>query len=261
MSSSRVRELIARWRGLGVRGRGFAVAGVVVALVTGIVLIRLLDPDAAVSTTATGSSSVAVSATDSERPAETPSSVDSVSDSGDFASGGSPRADESSPAAGDASSARSGPATDSVPVTVHVVGAVAAAGLYTLTGTARVDAAISAAGGALPSADIAQINLARRVVDGEQIRVPAQGETVVPASGGASGVAGSGDTPPASGPISLSQATAEQLDALPRIGPALAARIIEWRTSNGPFRSVDDLARVSGIGPKMIVALRGKVTP
>lgn len=236
-------------------------AGVIVALVIGIVLIRLLDPDAAVSTAATGSSSVAVSARNSERAADTSSSVDSGSDSADAGSDGSPRTDGSSPAMGDASSARPGPATNSAPVTVHVVGAVASAGLYTLTGTARVDAAITAAGGALPSADIAQINLARRVVDGEQIRVPAQGETVVPASGSASGVAGSGDTAPASGPISLSQATAEQLDALPRIGPALAARIIEWRTSNGPFRSVDDLARVSGIGPKMIVALRGKVTP
>ncbi|WP_187978148.1 ComEA family DNA-binding protein [Mycetocola sp. JXN-3] len=264
----RAHRLARRWATLSVRGRGLLVAGVIAVLVLGIVLIRLLDPDSAVSTTASPSSSSSAVSSSSDSPG--PGLAGSASEGVDSAS---PESGDATNQAGNAAATQSRDGTgaqttggsvggDSASVTVHVVGAVGTPGLYTLNGAARVDAAISSAGGATPNADISQINLARRLVDGEQIRVPAQGEIATPIAGeGAGGTAGGGGSASGQGPISLSRATAEQLDALPRIGPALAARIVEWRESNGPFRSVEDLTRVSGIGPKMIASLRGKVTP
>ncbi|MFZ4841778.1 ComEA family DNA-binding protein [Mycetocola saprophilus] len=262
----RVHRLARRWATLSVRG--LLVAGVIAVLVLGIVLIRLLDPDAAVSTTASpsSSSSSASSSSDSPGPGVAGSASEGAgsarSESADVTTqAGNGAATQSRDDAGTQPTAGSA-GGDAASVTVHVVGAVGAPGLYTLNGAARADAAIIAAGGAAPNADISQINLARRLVDGEQIRVPAQGEIATPNAGeGAGGTAGGGGSASGQGPISLSRATAEQLDTLPRIGPALAARIVEWRESNGPFRSVDDLTRVSGIGPKMIASLRGKVMP
>lgn len=141
-------------------------------------------------------------------------------------------------------------------VYVHVHGAVVVPGLYRLDGDSRVVDAIAAAGGFSESADRAGVNLARPVSDGEQLFVPEPGQQ--PPSGE---VAGPGAAPGAgsSGTIDLNTADATELDTLPRVGPALAERIIAWREENGRFTSVDDLLAVSGIGEKMLEALRDRV--
>ncbi|MBD3941098.1 ComEA family DNA-binding protein [Microbacterium sp. NEAU-LLC] len=134
---------------------------------------------------------------------------------------------------------------------VHVSGAVRTPGLYVLPAGSRVVDAIAAAGGFAEDADRDAVNLARAVQDGEQLPVPRLGETAA-APGGA---------PVASdGRVNLNTADASQLEELPRIGPALAERIIAWRDDNGRFTSVEDLLAVPGIGDKMLESLRDLVT-
>lgn len=147
-------------------------------------------------------------------------------------------------------------------VYVHVLGEVARPGLYVLDDGARVAEVLAAAGGTLPTADLTAVNLARPLADGEQIVVPAIGAELggAGASGGGAGAAGSGGgSGGAGGLIDLNTADAATLDQLPRIGPALAQRIIDWRTANGRFTSVDDLLGVSGIGEKMLAGIRDLV--
>ncbi|HAQ59285.1 MAG TPA: competence protein ComEA [Microbacterium sp.] len=133
---------------------------------------------------------------------------------------------------------------------VHVSGAVARPGLYRLEGGARLVDAVAAAGGFAEEADDAGVNLARPVSDGEQVVVPVKGAVPPAGSGGAEGAPG-GDSR-----VNLNSATAAELDTLPRIGPAIAQRIIDWRTTNGRFSAVDDLLSVPGIGEKMLESLR-----
>lgn len=132
---------------------------------------------------------------------------------------------------------------------VHVSGAVATPGLYVLPADSRVVDAVGAAGGFADDADRDAVNLARQLGDGEQIVVARIGEAPVQ---------GSGD-PAGDGLIDLNTADEAQLDTLPRIGPAMAARIIEWRETNGRFTSVEDLLAVPGIGDKMLASLRDLV--
>lgn len=139
-------------------------------------------------------------------------------------------------------------------VYVHVLGEVAKPGVYVLDEGARVAEALAAAGGALPTADLTAVNLARAVVDGEQILVPSIGAAP---SGAAEG--GAGHSAGAGGLLDLNAADATALEELPRIGPALAQRIVEWRTTNGRFTSVDDLLGVSGIGEKLLAGIRDRV--
>ncbi|QIG40584.1 helix-hairpin-helix domain-containing protein [Microbacterium sp. 4R-513] len=148
------------------------------------------------------------------------------------------------------------PSTDAsaaASVYVHVSGAVAAPGLYVLPERARVVDAVAAAGGFAEGADESAVNLARSLSDGEQLVVPVIG--AAPVNGAAPGEGTSGD-----GRVNLNTADASELDSLPRIGPAMAERIIEWRTANGGFTSVEDLLAVPGIGDKMLDALRDLVT-
>ena len=135
-------------------------------------------------------------------------------------------------------------ASSAAEVTVHVAGAVASPGVYTLAQGSRVADAIEVAGGATGDALTGSINLARVVIDGEQVYVPAIGEAAASGSGGT---------------VNLNTADAPTLDRLPGVGEVLAERIVADREAHGPFGSVDDLERVSGIGPAMMASLRDLV--
>lgn len=133
---------------------------------------------------------------------------------------------------------------------VDVAGKVRRPGIVTLPAGSRVHDAIAAAGGVQPRVDTSGLNLARKLTDGEQVLVG------VSAVGGAS-APGTG----ASGArmLNLNSATQEQLEELPGVGPVTAAAIVQWRTENGPFQSVEDLLDVTGIGEKTLDQLRSHV--
>ena len=133
-------------------------------------------------------------------------------------------------------------------VVVYVSGAVASPGVLTLPATSRVIDAITAAGGATPEADLESINLARILVDGEQIRVGVVGESPPPAS------AGTGTDVQAC--VRLATATETELQTLPGVGPALAQRIISYRATHPRLTSVEELDDVPGIGPSLIEKIR-----
>jgi competence protein ComEA len=146
-------------------------------------------------------------------------------------------------------------------VVVHVVGAVHHPGLVRLPAGSRVVDAVRAAGGVTASARPASVNLARLLVDGEQLVVQRRGSTPLVAAPGPAGPVGSvGSTPAPSAPVDLNSATLASLDALPGIGPVLAQRILDWRTAHGRFSSVDELGEVSGIGEATLADLRPVVT-
>ena len=156
------------------------------------------------------------------------------------------------------------------PVVVSVVGLVHTPGLITLAPGARIADALKAAGGAVDGADTIGLNMARPVLDGEQIVVgiapragqptglgssvssgsAASGTSAAPGKGGGSTAAKPADV------IDLNTATVQQLDALPGIGPVTAAAIVAWREAHGKFTSVDQLADVDGIGPARLDKLR-----
>lgn len=135
---------------------------------------------------------------------------------------------------------------------VHVLGEVVHPGLYILDTDARLVDALAAAGGTLETADLQAVNLARQLSDGEQIIVPVRGEQAAEGAAPASAVG-------ADGRIDLNAATQADLETLPRIGPALAQRILDWREENGRFRAVQDLMAVPGIGEKLLAGVEDKV--
>ena len=143
-------------------------------------------------------------------------------------------------------------------VFVHVVGEVREPGVYELEAGSRVSAALDAAGGSTEAAVLSGINLARVLADGEQIVVPDAESAAAAATTSAAPGAGSGSSP--GSPVNLNTADAAALETLPRVGPALAARIIDWRSVNGRFASVEQLLDVSGIGQKTFEQLRELVT-
>lgn len=194
------------------------------------------------------------------------------------------------PSAHPSESAQGG-ASGEATVRVHVAGAVNNPGVYTLPAQGRAVDAIAAASGAAADADLDRVNLAGALSDGVQIYVPHRGETAAPAqiqpnggtahagqgnaaNGAAQNGASQGGTQPqpartltpagsaqkGSTPVNINTATAEELQTLPRIGPAMAQRIIAWREAHGGFRSVDELDAVPGIGPSMLENLRPLVT-
>jgi competence protein ComEA len=146
---------------------------------------------------------------------------------------------------------------------VYVCGAVRRPGVYMLTSSARVTDGIARAGGADPDADLEQLNLAEPLADAMKIDVPKKGQILPGTSvesafstspghgarphssrrGGGRGKLQPGQT------LNVNTASESELVALPGVGPGLARRIVEYRTANGPFQSVDDLQNVSGIGP------------
>lgn len=150
------------------------------------------------------------------------------------------------------------PAPSAANLVVHVAGKVRKPGVVTLPPGARVADAIQAAGGLRPGADTGSLNLARRLVDGEQLMIglPAPTTAMPPPD---AMPAGPQDAGAPGGLIDLNTATAEQLETLPGVGPVLAQRIIEYRTRNGGFRSVEQLQEVTGIGARRYAELRTRV--
>ena len=127
-------------------------------------------------------------------------------------------------------------------------------GLYRLREGTRIADAVARAGGATAKADLALVNLAAPLADGEQVAVPARG-----AVGDAAASPPAGPSPTA--PLDLNTATAEQLDALPGIGPSTAAKIVAFRQEHGPFHSLAELDAVPGIGASRLAQLKGLVVP
>lgn len=149
---------------------------------------------------------------------------------------------------------------------VHVFGAIHAPGLYRLGAGARVVDAVAAGGGFRDDAEPGAVNLARLLSDGEQLHVPtvAEAEAALQNGGGLSSAGGAGGAGGAAarsadGRINLNAASAADFETLPRVGPAMAQRIVAWRDANGRFTSVDDLLAVSGIGEKTLESLRSLV--
>lgn len=161
-------------------------------------------------------------------------------------------ADTGQPSAGD-------PATVPGRIIVHVAGAVARPGVIELPAGSRLHEAIAAAGGSTDAADPQSLNLASVLEDGQKIVVPTRGEpeTSEPAPGEAAGPAGPGGgiSGTKGGKINLNSASVEELGTLPRVGPVLAQRIVDWRKQHGRFKTVQELDAVDGVGPKMLEAL------
>ncbi len=132
-------------------------------------------------------------------------------------------------------------------LTVHVAGAVVAPGLVEVGPGARLADVVAAAGGATADADLTSVNLAAPVEDGTQVVVPTRSP-----DGGLS-------ASPGDGRIRLNQASADELTALPGIGPVLARRIVDHRDEVGRFERVEDLLEVSGIGERLLAGIRDLV--
>lgn len=146
--------------------------------------------------------------------------------------------------------------TTTVPASVvlYVVGAVNKPGLYTVGKNARLTDAIDAAGGFAANADTMRLNLAAKVADGQRVYVVRKGEATSADVGIATSGAG-GSTSAASGPVNINDATPKQLEELPGVGPATAAAIAQYREQHGAFGSVNDLAKVKGIGPSKLAQI------
>jgi competence protein ComEA len=138
---------------------------------------------------------------------------------------------------------------------VDVAGKVRRPGLYRLRTGSRVDDAVRAAGGALAGVDLSSLNLAAKVVDGQQILVG-----VAPPAGAAPPAAPGGGPTATAGPLDLNSASLDQLETLPGVGPVLAQHIVDWRTAHGGFTSTDQLNDVPGIGDVKFAALQPLVT-
>jgi competence protein ComEA len=147
------------------------------------------------------------------------------------------------------------------PIRVYVDGAVAQPEVYTLAPNAIVRDALAAAGGPNADADITHINLAKPLEDGAQIHVPVVGEAITavqPSVLSQSSETGAGDVPMSI--ININTASQAELEALPGIGPSIAGRIVEYRETQGPFASIEDIMNVSGIGPAIFNKIKDYIT-
>ncbi|QIK64653.1 ComEA family DNA-binding protein [Leucobacter viscericola] len=157
------------------------------------------------------------------------------------------------------------PASQPTPakIFVHVVGEVAKPGLVELAPGTRVAEAVTAAGGATPAAVLDAVNLARVTSDGEQIVVPNAEQVAAGIQTSPSAVQSTSEGAsqgPSGSLVNLNTADAALLETLPRIGPSLAQRILDWRQANGAFATIDQLMEVSGVGAKTFEGLRERVT-
>ncbi|MET1086767.1 MAG: ComEA family DNA-binding protein [Arthrobacter sp.] len=184
---------------------------------------------------------------------ETSAMADGDGAPGDDNGGGS----RAGPAAGTQEGAPAGT------VVAHVAGAVLRPGVVQLPAGSRVHDAVAAAGGGGPGADLDRLNLAAVVGDGQKIHVPREGEPL-PDSTGEDGAQEAEDSPGAGAApdskVNLNTAGVEELDGLPKVGPVLAQRIVDWRKEHGPFKAVEELDAIDGVGPKMLEALLPRVT-
>ena len=145
---------------------------------------------------------------------------------------------------------------------VQAAGAVVRPGVYHLDAGSRVGDLVDQAGGVTPDADVDRVNLAAPLADGVRVWVPRRGESDPPSevtgagSGGTDGTGGSDAPAP---PVDLNTASADELEALPGVGPATAAAILDYRRRNGPFKTIDELAEVRGIGDAKLAQLRDLV--
>ena len=140
-------------------------------------------------------------------------------------------------------------------IVVHVVGAVKNPGVYTLEYGQRVKDAIDVAGGSLPEADLVRLNLALKLEDEDKLYVPEIGETFDELNTDAIGVFSSDKDK-----ININKASLVELEVLPGIGPATAQKIIDYRDKNGPFKQIEEIKNVSGIGVKKFEQIRDKIT-
>lgn len=167
-----------------------------------------------------------------------------------------------------AEAAQEGTASTAQPVrlSVHVVGEVANPGLYEVDAGSRVQAAIDAAGGFTNDANQGSVNLAREIVDGEQIVVASKNASAAGASGAgsagtaSSGASGAGSSSAPGGLVNINTADIAGLSSLSGIGEATAKKIIADREKNGPFKTTKDITRVSGIGDKKYEAIKDSIT-
>ncbi|WP_246528107.1 helix-hairpin-helix domain-containing protein [Pseudarthrobacter albicanus] len=174
--------------------------------------------------------------------------------------------DKPTAAAGDATASGGDPAAGTGTIIVHVAGAVARPGVVRLPQGSRLHEAIAAAGGGTAAADPDRLNLASVLEDGQKVLVPergdpgpaepAPGESSGSTEGGAGGSGAGGSGSAAGGKIDLNTAGVEELGTLPRVGPVLAQRIVDWRKQHGRFKTVEELDAVDGVGPKLLEALR-----
>ncbi|GAB4483445.1 MAG: helix-hairpin-helix domain-containing protein [Anaerolineales bacterium] len=148
------------------------------------------------------------------------------------------------------------PTASPQPMVIYITGAVVRPGVYALPPNSRMLDALNAAGGPTENADLSQINAAEMLEDGQQIEIPGSGEVATPVfTIGGNGLVATA-TPVLGAPININTADAVLLDTLPGIGPSTAQKIVEYRTQNGPFVSVEDLLKIPGIGPSTLEEIR-----
>jgi competence protein ComEA len=159
-----------------------------------------------------------------------------------------------------------------IPLRVQVKGAVKRPGLYTLPQNSILQDALTAAGGLTDKADPSDLNLAQLLDDGAQITVPELAPTAVPSATvgpgtpqpapapGAAASATPEGTSTASGPVNINSASLDQLETLPGIGPAIGQRIIDYRSAHGPFKTIEQIMNVKGIGPATFANLKSHIT-
>jgi competence protein ComEA len=160
------------------------------------------------------------------------------------------------------------PAPTKSPLAVHVIGAVPRPGLYEFVEGARVQDAIDAAGGLLSSANIDSINLAALLEDGQQLNIPyksgqepvADDSTTLNLPNDDGSLSTPGVNSDGVDLVNINTATLEELDTLPGIGPTIAQRIIDYRTTNGNFATIEDIMNVSGIGPATFDEIKSLIT-
>jgi len=158
-------------------------------------------------------------------------------------------------------------------ITVEITGGVATPGVVTVPETSRLQHVVDAAGGFAPNADVSSLNMAGRVGDGEEIVIPVrQGNPSAPTTAvsattevesparRATSPPSTTSTLPSGGLLNLNTASQAELEELPRIGPVLAQRIVEYRTENGPFTSLEQLVEIEGISPSILEQLRPLLT-